>query len=121
MYLCLGGKTIPPGVAISIHIRTIHLNPKYFPNPNTFDPERFSPENSRGRHPFAFIPFSGGQRNCIGNSLYYYQYILIKCNNNTTFLYNIFIVLIRRSEICDARNEMYYCIYTEELYNGAST
>lgn len=57
---------IPEGSTCMIFTHAMHNNPKYFPKPEVFDPDRFLPENSLERHPFAYIPFSAGPRNCIG-------------------------------------------------------
>ncbi|KAJ8924674.1 hypothetical protein NQ315_000825 [Exocentrus adspersus] len=62
----LDGHTLPAGTNIFISPFITHRLPHYFPNPSTFDPDRFSEENVDKRHPFSFIPFSAGQRNCIG-------------------------------------------------------
>jgi cytochrome P450 family 4 len=62
-----GGKyLIPEGSTCMIFTHALHNNPKYYPKPEVFDPDRFLPENSLNRHPFAYIPFSAGPRNCIG-------------------------------------------------------
>jgi cytochrome P450 len=47
----------------------LHKNSEVFPEPEKYQPERFLPENVLGRHPFAYLPFSAGPRNCIGMSL----------------------------------------------------
>ncbi|GFU27005.1 cytochrome P450 4V2 [Nephila pilipes] len=60
------GHEVPSGSLCVILITEIHHDPDYFPEPEKFIPERFFPENSEGRHPYAYIPFSVGQRNCIG-------------------------------------------------------
>lgn len=54
------------GTGIGIPTFAFHRDPQYFPNPDKFDPERFSEENKHKIHPFAYSPFGLGPRNCIG-------------------------------------------------------
>lgn len=60
------GLILPKRAVANIHIFDIHRNAKYWPNPDVFDPDRFLPENCLDRHPFSYVPFSAGPRNCIG-------------------------------------------------------
>jgi cytochrome P450 len=63
----VGGYRIPAGSLVIISPFVTHRYPAFWPNPEGFDPERFSPEASAGRHKYAYIPFGGGPRICIGN------------------------------------------------------
>lgn len=60
------GYFIPKGTVLHIHIFDLHRDPHIYPNPLNFDPDRFLPEQVNNRHPFSYIPFSAGPRNCIG-------------------------------------------------------
>ncbi|XP_026675536.1 cytochrome P450 4C1-like isoform X1 [Ceratina calcarata] len=62
----LSNYLIPAHTIVNVHLYDTHRDPKFWPNPDVFDPERFTPENSHGRHPYSYIPFSAGPRNCIG-------------------------------------------------------
>lgn len=62
----IGKHVIPAGCGVFIVPYSTHRLTHHFSNPHDFKPERFSPENSQGRHPYAYIPFSAGPRNCIG-------------------------------------------------------
>lgn len=61
----INGKIHPKGSSVTVVTYILHRNEKYFPNPEKFDPNRFL-NTANKIHPFAFIPFSAGPRNCIG-------------------------------------------------------
>uniref|UniRef100_A0AAY3ZVX5 Cytochrome P450 4V2 n=1 Tax=Denticeps clupeoides TaxID=299321 RepID=A0AAY3ZVX5_9TELE len=62
----INGFKVPKGANAIIITYALHRDPRIFLDPEEFRPERFLPENCVGRHPYAFIPFSAGLRNCIG-------------------------------------------------------
>lgn len=57
---------IEKGISIMIPALGLHRDPEYFPNPMKFDPERFSEPNKGINHPYTYLPFGEGPRNCIG-------------------------------------------------------
>ncbi|XP_061399969.1 cytochrome P450 6g1-like, partial [Musca vetustissima] len=61
--------TLPEGMPVLISPYALHYDPKYWPNPQKFDPERFSPENKSQINPMVFLPFGNGPHNCIGARL----------------------------------------------------
>ncbi|XP_072275351.1 ultra-long-chain fatty acid omega-hydroxylase-like isoform X1 [Pyxicephalus adspersus] len=62
------GKIIPKGNICLISIYGTHHNPAVWPNPEVYDPYRFDPQQSQERSSHAFVPFSAGPRNCIGQN-----------------------------------------------------
>ena len=62
----IGGYYIPAGSMVIVAPYATHRLPDVWPNPEGFDPERFSAERSAGRHSCAFIPFGAGHRLCVG-------------------------------------------------------
>lgn len=63
----INGVEIPAGSIMVVSITNVHKNPEFWENPLMFDPDRFLPENSKQRPKFAYLPFGGGPRLCIGN------------------------------------------------------
>ncbi|KAL1422671.1 hypothetical protein MTO96_003849 [Rhipicephalus appendiculatus] len=64
--LVIDGYRIPKGANVYINLFSLHQNPKYFKDPQSFIPERFMTEEFTARHPYSYLPFSGGPKNCIG-------------------------------------------------------
>ncbi|KAJ8676030.1 hypothetical protein QAD02_011816 [Eretmocerus hayati] len=62
-----GKNVLPAGCGVIILPYATHRLSHHFPDPHSFRPERFSAESSEKRHPYAYLPFSAGPRNCIGN------------------------------------------------------
>lgn len=54
------------GEKLLLPIYSLHRDPKYYPNPEIFDPERFTDENQASRTHGTFLPFGDGPRICIG-------------------------------------------------------
>ena len=57
---------VPKGTTVLIFIYQIHRDEKYFPQPELFNPDRFLPANCEYLPSYAYIPFSAGRRNCVG-------------------------------------------------------
>jgi cytochrome P450 len=64
----LGGFFIPQGSMVIISPYATHRHPAYWEDPEVFDPERFTPERVAARHHYAYYPFGGGPRLCIGSN-----------------------------------------------------
>jgi cytochrome P450 len=64
------GVPMTPGTLLNIMFTPNNYNPLYYNNPFEFNPERWIDNNNNTiKHPYTFVPFSGGQRNCIGQHL----------------------------------------------------
>ncbi len=61
-----GGYDIPAGTNVGVSITYTHRMAEHWPDPDRFDPMRFTPEASKGRHRFAWVPFGGGAHMCLG-------------------------------------------------------
>ncbi len=62
----IGGVHIPKGARVVMNQYAVHHDPRWYPNPDRFDPERWTPEAQAARPKFAYFPFGGGPRLCIG-------------------------------------------------------
>jgi cytochrome P450 len=71
------GTHVPAGSKLYMCPYVMHRNPKYFPDPERFDPERFSEEAKRQRHRLAYFPFGNGPRVCIGEAFARLEGVLV--------------------------------------------
>jgi cytochrome P450 len=72
-----GDVAIPSGSTVIVFVYGAHHAPKYWQNPELFDPERFTKENEKLQPPFTYLPFGGGPRGCIGGNYAMLQILMI--------------------------------------------
>ncbi len=64
----IGGVTIPKGATVLFSQWLLHRDPRFWDNPEQFDPERFTATNEPNINKYAYLPFGGGARVCLGNA-----------------------------------------------------
>jgi cytochrome P450 len=85
---------MPAGTLVGVNPLFTHHMPEIWPDPDVFDPSRFTDEAQRGRHRFAFVPFGGGAHMCLG---LHFAYMQAKCFARH-FLQNLSVSLPRGSK-----------------------
>ena len=70
------GYAIPAGILVGVNPLFTHHMPEIWPDPEKFDPMRFTDDAQRGRHRFAWVPFGGGAHMCLG---LHFAYMQAKC------------------------------------------
>lgn len=73
----VGGYHLPKGTIAVVPPHVVHRDARWFPNPEIFDPTRFSKANEAARRKFTYFPFGGGPRICIGNAFAEMEAVLI--------------------------------------------
>jgi cytochrome P450 family 4 subfamily V len=76
----IGKYDIPAGVDILLNLYVLHRDPKHFPDPEKFDPGRWTSDETIARHPFCYLPFSAGLRNCIGQKFAMLEMKIVLCH-----------------------------------------
>ncbi|MBN8807131.1 MAG: cytochrome P450 [Sphingomonas sp.] len=80
-----GGFDIPAGTGVGVNVMFTHHMPDIWPEPHRFDPLRFTPEASKGRHRFAWVPYGGGAHMCLGLHFAQMQVKLLMANLLRTY------------------------------------
>jgi cytochrome P450 len=65
--IAVDGYRVPAGSVLLFGVYAIHRDPTLWEHPLAFDPDRFSPGQSRDRNRWQYLPFGGGPRSCIGD------------------------------------------------------
>lgn len=73
----IGGCRLRPGDLVLMAPAVMHIDPRFWTDPERFDPERWTPEAEAARPKFAFFPFGGGSRACIGEQFAWMELLLL--------------------------------------------
>jgi len=73
----VGAYTVPAGALVVVSQYLMHRDSRYYPEPERFDPERWTPEARSARPTYSYFPFGGGPRRCIGEGFAYMEGVLV--------------------------------------------
>jgi cytochrome P450 len=73
----INGYLIPEGSSVLMSQFIVHRDPRWYPEPRRFDPERWEPEEEAKRPRYSYFPFGGGSRICIGESFAWMEGVLV--------------------------------------------
>jgi cytochrome P450 len=85
----IDGHRVPKGSSVLIPIHAIHHDPRFWPEPERFDPSRFLGGAGKERHRSAYLPFGGGRRICIGSSFALMEGTLVAAIMSQRFTYDV--------------------------------
>jgi cytochrome P450 len=85
----IAGHRIPKGSRVIIPIHAIHHDPRFWPDPERYHPQRFMPGEGKGRHRSAYLPFGGGRRVCIGSSFALMETTLITAMLSQRYVFDL--------------------------------
>jgi len=72
----LGGYAVPAQSNVLLPLYLLHRHPRFWKDPESFDPSRFAPEHESERPRFAYMPFAAGPRHCIGETFALYEMLM---------------------------------------------
>ncbi len=85
----IDGHRIRKGSGILIPIHSLHHDPRFWPDPEVYDPTRFLPENIKHHHRSSYLPFGGGRRICAGKSFALIEGSLVTAMMSRQFVYDL--------------------------------
>ena len=85
----LGGFRVPKGSQVFAFQWATQRDPRYFENPEIFDPERWTPERAERLPKYAYFPFGGGPRQCIGNYFAMMEIVLLMATIGQRFKFSL--------------------------------
>jgi cytochrome P450 len=85
----IGGHRVKRGSAVLIPVHRLHHDPRSWPEPEAFDPTRFLPEQARGHHRCAYLPFGAGRRVCAGKAFAVIEGTIVTAMMSRQFTYEL--------------------------------
>lgn len=85
----IGGHHVRKGTTIIVPAHLIHHDPRWWPNPEEFDPGRFMPGAGKDRPRSAYLPFGGGKRSCIGQGFAVMESVLITAMLSQRYVFDL--------------------------------